>query len=64
MRFELQAAEKDSEDEFPDLGTTRYEFIKFIGSGGEGAVYEAFDKITKDYVIVIKKESKCNFYGK
>mmetsp|Transcript_8914 Transcript_8914/g.21749 ORF Transcript_8914/g.21749 Transcript_8914/m.21749 type:complete len:792 (+) Transcript_8914:3-2378(+) len=33
------------EHELPDLGTARFELRSFLGSGGEGVVYEALDRV-------------------
>ena len=54
-----QAAQQQQnpEEEFPDLCTDRYQVIRFIGSGGEGAVYEAYDRITRS-VCALKVGNK------
>ncbi|CAD7964239.1 unnamed protein product [Amoebophrya sp. A25] len=39
--------EGDEEQELPDLGTSRFELRQFLGSGGEGVVYEAYDFVNQ-----------------
>ncbi|CAD7925452.1 unnamed protein product [Amoebophrya sp. A120] len=36
------------EHEIPDLGTARFDIRNFLGSGGEGVVYEAFDRVNNE----------------
>lgn len=57
-----EPAEPNPEVDFPELGTDRFEIKVFIGSGGEGVVYEAYD--TRERLAVALKVGNRHEKGK